>query len=177
LSALIARDELEKLVARRVVFNAPEQMRAGVKERVEARIADNLYEDLARSLKDLGVRNGDEIATESSVRAALAGDGFEVKASSDGREVVRGGAFTPWTWDVTPLRAGDQSLALTVTVTSRPPGGPDEKKDLPVLTKAVMVSPGPGNSAVQLVQDNWPWIAAGLLATALAAWLIRRQRI
>jgi hypothetical protein len=177
LSALLARDELEKLTVGRIVFDPPGQMRAGVKEKIEARLADNLYEDLARSLKDLGMTNGDEIAAESSVRAALAGDGFEVYASSDGREAVRGGAFTPWIWDVTPLRSGDQSLALTVTVTTRIPGGADEKKDLPILTRTVTVSASSFYSTARFVKGNWPWIAAALLATALAGWLIRRQRI
>jgi hypothetical protein len=104
LSALIARDELEKLTAGRIVFDSSGQMRAGVKEKVEARLADNLDEDFARSLKEIGMANGEEIMSASSVRAALVGDGFEVKASSDGREAVRGGAFTPWTWDDSSFR-------------------------------------------------------------------------
>jgi hypothetical protein len=64
-----------------------------------------------------------------------------------------------------------------VTVSSKIPGGTDEKRELPVATKTVAVSAAPGDSAARFAQDNWPWIAAALLATALALWLIRRQRI
>jgi hypothetical protein len=177
LAALIARDELEKLVASRLVFNAPVRMRAGAKERAEARIADNLYEDLSRSLKNLGIADADTIAAESSVRAALAGDGFEIRRLGDAAESASGAVFTPWIWEVTALSPGIQSLALTVTVSSKIPGGTDEKRELPVATKTVAVSAAPGDSAARFAQDNWPWIAAALLATALALWLIRRQRI
>jgi hypothetical protein len=176
LSTLIARDELEKLAAGRVVFDAPEQMRAGVTERVEARLGESLYEDFARRLEDLGITNGDEIVSASSVNAALTGNGFEIKATTD-KETARGGAFTPWSWEVTPLRSGERSLALTVTVTTGIPGGPDEKMDLPVLTKTVTVSASPDTSTGQFIEAIWPWIAAALFATALAAWLIRRQKI
>ncbi|HEX9443920.1 MAG TPA: hypothetical protein VGA73_07360 [Candidatus Binatia bacterium] len=175
LSAMLARDELGKLVASRIVFDASEQMRAGVKEKVEVRLAENLYEDFAKGLKDLGMDQEFEIASGSSVKAALAGEGFDIRPAAEGEEPARSGVFAPWTWHVTPLKSGVQPLLLTVTVAIRVPGGADEKKDLPVITRAVTVSASPGYAASRFLQSGWQWIA-GLLAVLFAGWLIWRQQ-
>lgn len=174
LSAMIARDELEKLVAARVAFDASDQMRVGVREKVEVRVAQNLYEEFAKGLKDLGMDKEFEIASGSSVKADLSGDGFEIAPPEDDDEAVRGGLFAPWIWYVTPLKSGDQPLLLTMTVAIKVPGGADEKKDL-VITKAVNVASSPGYSASRFLRNGWQWIAGGV-ALLLAGWLIWRQQ-
>lgn len=177
LSALIARDELEKLAAKRIAFDAPARMRAGVKEKIEARIDANFYEELAKNLKDLGMADGYEIASGSSIRAALEGDAFEIGAAADGEQALADKVFAPWIWEVTPLRSGSQPLTLTVTVASRIAGGGDEKKELRVATKNIEVQASPVRAMLAFVETNGVWLAAVLLATGLAGWLLRRQRI
>src|SRR5262245_22652167 len=83
LAALLARDELEKLVAGRALLDTPERIRAGGTLRIEARLADNLRDDFIKSLKDLGMANADAIAEASVVKASLSGDGFQVTPLAD----------------------------------------------------------------------------------------------
>src|SRR4051812_988665 len=78
LSLLLARDNLEKLVAGRIVLEAPQKIKAGAQAKVEARLTDDLREEFVKSLKELGINNADAIAAASAVKANLSGDAFEV---------------------------------------------------------------------------------------------------
>jgi len=176
LSALMARDELEKLSKERLVFNAPDQMTAGVHERIEAHIAENLPEDFVARLKALGIIDPDDIRFGSSMKARLAGDGFDIALLGDEEKPVSGEGSTPWVWDVTPVRAGTQTLLLTVTIKVKIPGNGDERKELPVFTKPVTVAPSPLYSTVRFIRARWPWFIGVIFAAALAVWFLRRRR-
>jgi hypothetical protein len=176
LSALIARDELEKLSIQRVLFNAPDQMNAGVHEKVEVRLEDNLSEDFTAKLKELGIVGAEEIGAGSSIKARLTGEGFEIKPLGDDERSVGGQGLIPWMWDVTPVRSGTQPLLLLLTINVKIPSGGDERKDLPIFTKPVSVVTSPAYSAVRFVRARWPWFAGALLTTALIVWLLRRRR-
>jgi len=176
LSALMARDELEKLSQERLVFNAPDQMTAGVHERIEAHIAENLPEDFVARLKALGITDPDDILFGSSMKAHLAGDGFDIALLGDEEKPVSGEGSTPWVWDVTPVRAGVQTLLLTVTIKVKIPGNGDERKELPAFTKPVTVAPSPLYSTVRFIRARWPWFIGVIFAVALAVWFLRRRR-
>jgi hypothetical protein len=176
LSALMARDELEKLSQDRLVFNAPDQMTAGVHERIAAHIAENLPEDFVARLKALGITDSDDIGFGSSMKARLVGDGFDIALLGDEEKPVSGEGSAPWVWDVTPVRAGAQSLLLTVTIKVKIPGNGDEQKELPALTKPVTVAPSPLYSTVRFIRARWPWFVGVFFAAAVVVWFLRRRR-
>ncbi len=175
LSALIARDELEMLAKARLVFNAPEQMSAGLHERVEAHMTDNVAEDLAARLKELGISSADEIIAGTTLQARLAGDGFDINPLSDEEKDLSGEVLTPWVWDVTPVRHGAQSLQLTVTIKVKVPGNGDERKELPVLARPITVATSKLYSTVRFLRARWPWFIGGFFTLAAAAWFFRRR--
>lgn len=175
LSALMARDELEKLSKERLVFNAPEQMTAGVHERVEARVAENLPEDFVARLKALGITGPDDISLGSSMKVRLAGDGFDIALLGEEEKTVSSEGSS-WVWDVTPVRPGAQSLLLTVTIKVKIPGDGDERKELPVLTKPIMVDPSPLYSTVRFIRARWLWFIGGFFVVALSVWFLWRRR-
>jgi len=176
LSALMARDELEKLSQERLVLNAPDQMTAGVHERIEAHVTENLPEDFVARLKALGITDPDDIRFGSSMKARLAGDGFDIALLGDEEKPVSGEGSTPWVWDVRPVRAGVQTLLLTVTIKVKIPGNGDERKELPAFTKPVTVAPSPLYSTVRFIRARWPWFIGGFFTVALAVWFLRRRR-
>jgi hypothetical protein len=176
LSALMARDELEKLSKERLVFNAPDQMTAGIHERIEAHIAESLPEDFVVKLKALGITDPDDIRIGSSMKARLAGDGFDIALLGDEEKPVSGEESTPWVWDVTPVRAGVQTLLLTVTIIVKIPGNGEERKELPAFTKPVTVAPSPLYSTVRFIRARWPWFIGVFFAAALSVWFLRRRR-
>jgi hypothetical protein len=175
LSALIARDELEKLSRDRLVFNAPEQMNAGVHERVEAHVPDNLAEDFAGKLKELGLSASNDIAAGSSMRVRLAGDGFDITPLGDDEKPLNAEG-SAWVWDVMPVRSGAQALLLTVSIKVKIPGGGDERKELTVFTKPTTVVPSSLYSTVRLLRARWSWFLGGFTTLALAVWVVRRRR-
>jgi hypothetical protein len=176
LSALMARDELEKLSQEHLVFNAPDQMTAGVHERIEAHLAENLPEDFVARLKALGITHPEDLRSGSSMKARLAGDGFDIALLGDEEKPASGEGSTPWVWDVTPVRAGAQTLFLTVTIKIKIPGNGDERKELPAFTKPITVAPSPLYSAVRFIRARWPWFIGVTFAAALAVWFLRRRR-
>jgi len=176
LSALIARDELEKLSIKSVVFNASEQMNAGVHEKVEVRIAETLPKDFLGKLKELGIVGADEIAAGSAIKARLVGDAFEIKPLGDEEKTVSNEGLVPWMWDVTPVHAGTQPLLLIMAIKVKIPGGGEERKDLPIFSKPAQVAGSPAYSAVRFVRGSWPWFAGGLFTAAVTVWLFRRWR-
>lgn len=49
------------------------------------------------------------------MKARLTGEGFEIKAASSEEQVLGGGDYTQWDWQVTPQLSGDRELLLHVT--------------------------------------------------------------
>ncbi|HEY1268298.1 MAG TPA: hypothetical protein VGH16_13670 [Candidatus Binatia bacterium] len=176
LAALLARDELEKLVAGRVVLDAPERIRAGGTMRIEARLAENLRDDFVKSLKDLGMANPEAIAEASVIKANLSGDGFQVTAPADDVKGLSADAQS-WSWEVTPVRSGVQPLVLTLTASVKVPGGGEEEKDLPAVTRQVAVEGGSYSPGGFVLAEGWLWLSAiALVLAAISVWVANRRR-
>src|SRR6185369_4777778 len=114
LARMLARDELEKLAAAHVLLDVPDRMMAGSKAKVEVRLADELRGEFIKSLQDLGMTNAEEIASASSFRAQLSGDGFKIETPPSDDEKTIGTGAAAWSWDVAAMRPGVRSLALTL---------------------------------------------------------------
>ncbi|HKA33043.1 MAG TPA: hypothetical protein VKH64_07515 [Candidatus Binatia bacterium] len=175
LAALLARDELEKLVAGRVALDVPEGVRAGGTMRIEARLAENLRDDFIKSLKDLGMANPEAIAEASVVKASLSGEGFQVVPPADDVKALSGDAQS-WSWEVTPTRSGLQPIVLTLTARVKVPGGGEEEKDFPAVTRQVAVEGGSYAGGIVLA-EGWLWVSAiALVLAAVIVWLANRRR-
>lgn len=180
LARMLARDELEKLAAAHVLLDVPDRMTAGSKAKVEVRFADELRGDFIKSLRDLGMANAEEIASASSFRAQLSGDGFEIDPPPSEDEKTIGTGAAAWSWDVAPMRPGVRSLALTLAARVKVPGGGEEERELPPIMRKVTVESGSASAAPLAVPNRWVWIAAAavLLIAAMGGGVIigRRQR-
>jgi hypothetical protein len=159
-----------------VAFNAPEQMSAGVHEKVEVRMAETLPDDFLVKLKELGIRDADQIVAGSSIKARLVGDTFEIQPSGEEDKNVSGEGLTSWIWDVTPVRAGTQPLLLLMTINVKVPGGGNETKELPVFTKPAQVVRSPAFATIRFLRSRWPWFAMGFISTGVAVWWLRKLR-
>jgi hypothetical protein len=177
LARMLARDELEKLAAAHVLLDVPDRMTAGSKAKVEVRLADELRDEFIKSLQDLGMANAEEIASASSFRAQLSGDGFKIGTPPSDDEKTIGTGAAVWSWDVAPMRPGVRSLALTLAARVKVPGGGEEEREMPPIMRKVTVESGPASGALQ---NRWLWIAAAvlLLIAAMGGGIMigRRQR-
>jgi len=175
LSEFIA-DQLKKLTSGRILFNPPEEMRAGVKERIEARIAKGFSEDLSKGLRGAGVPRIDTIKVGAFMKVRLLGDNFDIDSLSHGEQFVAEDKFTEWNWDVTPLKSGRQELSLVATVRIKLAEWGEEKRDYPVFSQQIKVKINPIYSVKTFTLNNWQWVISTILGSGLIGWIYKRVK-
>jgi hypothetical protein len=177
LARMLARDELEKLAAAHVQFDVPDRVFTGTKSKVQVQLSDELRGEFVKSLQDLGMSNAEEIAAASSFRAQLSGDAFKIEAPADQEHSIGTGSAA-WSWEVTPVKAGVQSLAVILAPRVKVPGGGDEEREMPPIMRKITVERGSPSGAA--LPHRGLWIAGGvlLLVAALGGGIMigRRQR-
>jgi|GEM_PF-3236824 len=169
--AEIIREELERLPVGRLMFNPPESMRVGVRERVEVRISQDVAQDLTVNLKGQGLPQLEEIRVATFMKVQLSAEDFEITPLNEAEQFVAADTFTEWAWDVLPQKAGLKSLRLLVTVRLKLDGS-EEKRDYPVLDRTVTVAVNRLYTTKMFVKEHWKWIA-GSMILPVVAWIVK----
>jgi len=172
----IVEDELKKLSPGRILFNPAQEMKVGVTERVEVRIAKTITEDLTVGLRGRGIPQIEEIRVGTFMKVHLTGDNFECRALSHEEQIVAGEGFTQWDWDVTPLKSGIQSLLLTVTVRIKIPNYGEERKDYPVFERWIKVKVNRIYSIKKFIMSYWQWILGTIIGSGVIARIVTKCR-
>jgi len=160
----IIEEELKKLSPGRILFNSPEVMKVGITERIEVRITQNITEDLTKGLKGRGVPVVEEIKVNTFMKVRLTGDNFDIQPRCHEKQIVRPEGYTQWSWDVKPLKHGNQVLHLSVTRRIKIPGDGEEKWDYPVMDRDIYVKVNPTYTIMRFIESYWQWM---LVAIAL----------
>lgn len=168
-------NELKKLTLGRILFNVPQEMKVGTKERVEVRIAKNFTENLSTGLRGHGIPQIEEIKVNTLMGVRLNGDNFDIKALSHEEQIVAGDGFTQWDWNVTPLKSGIQSLLLTVTLRIKIPNYGEERKDYPVFERRIKVKVNPPYAIKKFIESYWQWIVTVILIPMIG-WFVNKWR-
>ena len=171
----IVEDEIKKLTPGRILFNPPEEMKVGVKEKVEVRITKTLTEDLSKGLKGSGKPQIEQIRVGTFMKVRLMGDNFDIKPLSNEEQIVAGEGFTQWEWDVVPLKSGIQYLILGVTVRLKLPNGAEEKKDYPVFDRRIEVKVNLPYTINKFIKSYWQWIITAVLLPIIG-WFANKWR-
>lgn len=178
--ARIVKEELEKLHLGQVVFNSPEEMRVGIRERIEVRISQQEFiEGLTEGLKGRGTPIIEQISVGTFMKVRLTGDDFDIKALSHPEQVIMPGEFTQWDWDVVPLKSGSHVLHLCITTRILIPGYGEEKRDYPVMEKDINVEVNLQYSIIHFIKSYWQWIVSTVMvpiAGGIIAAMARRRR-
>jgi Caspase domain len=159
-----------------LVFNPPEEMRQGHKDRVEVGIARSasLRESLLDRLHGRGQPQFEEIETSSLMSVELKGDAFQITSYSVLEQIVE--PLARWEFDVMPIRAGLQTLTLCVCLRVALPrvaelGG--AQLSVPVLERDIRIRINVPYGTRRFLVGNWQWLvgtAVGL-GGCLAAWI------
>lgn len=175
--AEIASAALAELEQGQILYNPPEEMQRGERERVEVRISLDAAQDLAQDLQGRGEPVQEEIPVARFMTVRLTGAAFEIVPLSSPEQVVARDAYTQWSWDVTPLESGEQRLSLTVTARVKIPGFGDEARDIDIIEREILVRVTPAQAALDFVGDNLEWLGPAVLAAlaALGGWAWRRR--
>jgi hypothetical protein len=174
--AEMVENELDELTPGNILFNPSEEMKVGVTERVEARIAKSDTAEFTLTLKGRGEPQIERISVGTCMAVRLTGAKFDIESLSHEEQLVADDRFTQWEWDVTPLKRGVHSLFLGVTVRIKIPDYGEEKKDFPVLEKKIKVTVNPIYSTHEFMGDHWEWIIGALMGSGAIGWGIKRFR-
>jgi len=177
--AALVQAEFERMSRGSILYNPPEQMRLGQTERVEVRITRGDAARLAEGLEGRGEPTVEQLPVASFMSVRLLGAGFEITPLGSEEQVIVGDTYTQWAWDVTPQDAGEQSLDLIVTARVKLPGYSDERKDLEVIRRRIVVRVDPGYALASFVGSNSDWLFPSVLiplVAAAGAWFWRRIR-
>lgn len=168
--AELLRREFARLTLGRILYNPPEQMSVGQRERVEVRISPSLTTTLTEDLKGSGAPRVEQLQVSSFMKVRLLGEGFAITPLSSEEQAVVGEGYTQWAWDVTPQRAGDLTLVLIVTARVKMQGYPDEQKDLQMPKRHIKVRVNPAHVVSSFIGDNRDWLIPSVVIP-LALWV------
>jgi CRP-like cAMP-binding protein len=154
-----------------ILWNPPDRMRVGHRERVEVRVADAemALEALGDGLRGRGVPQLDKLEVAPLMRVALTADpaDFFIQALSTQDQLVRLAVVARWDFDVLPLRGGLQRLRLLASMRVKVEGK-DEIVDLPSYEAEVRVIVAPMRAVGQFCARNWQWIAGTVIVPLFA---------
>ena len=141
-------------------------------ERVEVRLGDvSVVEHQLRiGLKGRGLPQTDELQIGRLMRVVLIGDqsDFSIRPLSTNDQYIRDLEVSRWDFDVTPLRSGQRTLRILVSIRLKVEDK-DEIIDLPSYEREVRIAVAPLHSAGKFIGQNWQW-TAGTIAIPLAIW-------
>jgi hypothetical protein len=159
-----------------LVFNPPDEMKHGRKERVEVGIARSaaLREALTAGLHGHGEPQFEEIDTSSFMGVELIGDSFEITPLRLPEQIVE--PLARWEFDVLPKQAGLQDLILSVylrVVLAKRTEINGQGLTVRVLERKIRIRVSVRYSTRRFLVSNWQWLiatAAGLGA-GITAWV------
>ena len=163
----IIRDELAKLPLGQILFNPPQEMKVGKAERIEVRITQDLYAELKKGLKGRGHAEINIAKVGGFMKANLTGEHFIINKLNEEEQLVTGDEYTQWAWDVLPLKSGNRTIHLQISVKIILPTTVG-RKDHPVIDNEVFVSVNPVFTTSQFVSRNWKWMVTALILPFLA---------
>jgi hypothetical protein len=141
-----------------MLINAPHAMRVGVAEPFVLRIASaGQSAGMAENLPASGQSTTSVFHVTPKIHATLAGSGFTIQSTSPEMQVIGGGTFTEWSWQVTPTESGDQELVVSIEVVL--------KEGVKAIPKRwpVHVSGNAHRSTSLFFAKNWQWLSSTLL--------------
>ena len=172
-----------KLAAGRVIFDAPREMKVGVSYVVEADVPYSFVKDLSESIDGMSVGGGGNLRMGENIGVRLKGRGFEIKPGgetngtdeyghSDFHRSIMKGSAEQWTWTVSPVRSGFQSLRLSIEVLVEDSRYNEMIGDYPVFQKVVSVKP----NFLHKITDSYA-VMAGFIIIVIAAvgWILVKK--
>lgn len=149
-------EELKKLQEGQLFSNIPKKMQVGITERIEVLISTHDFETYEGMLKGIGIPQIDQITIGPFMSVKLTGDpsDFDITELSKEAQFVADDQPTRWEWDVLPLKSGQRTLRLHVTIRIKISSS-DEYRDLPVFYKEVEVDTNLPYTVNQFFIKNW----------------------
>ena len=168
----------------KIVFNPPDRMTVGKRDLVEAVITTTNLEQVIASLKGKGKPQVEPLLVASRMRVELIGSDFTIVNRGSQEQWVDESEPTPWSWDVTPRKAGEKLvLTLKVTRVMQVTGDGLVRRDLPSLELPIIVTADYWYSTGRWVSDNKSLVVPAVVSltiSLLVPWLggcLKKRRL
>ena len=169
------------------LFNPPERMRQGETKMVEVRVVPVTEEEIEQDEQLQATLTADfegehevliiPLRVSTVMQAELSGEAFTIVPLMAKEQIQSpDGEALRWIWEVTPEKAGEQRLTLTLSVVVNAEGMGD-KNHVTTEVRQVQISGNPIYAASQFMTGNLEWIVTGLLLPAVGwGWNKWRKR-
>ncbi|HEX7140728.1 MAG TPA: tetratricopeptide repeat protein [Vicinamibacterales bacterium] len=166
------KKRFEDLSPGTVVFNAPDQMKVSNTETVVVRIAPKGEASGITSGLSGGTSTAPQEHITPTMAAKLDGIGFDIAPLTPETQLVAGGGFAEWRWDVTPSESGDHDLNLSIIAKL------DQfERVVGTQTHHVHVATDPMGAFKDFFEKNWQWLASAIIIPLIALlWRSRAKR-
>ncbi len=156
-----------------LAFNPPPEMFQGRTERIEVGVARSpeLRDALTAGFRGRGLPEVVQVGTSPAMGVELRGSSFEITGYSPLEQLVA--PLARWEFDVTPVRAGNQTLTLCVSLRINSPFAGGGQIAVPVLERKIRIRVDVSYGTRRFVMSNWQWLIATALGLggAVAAWV------
>jgi hypothetical protein len=156
-----------------LAFNPPPEMLQGRTERIEVGVARSpeLRHALTAGFRGRGLPEVVQVGTSPVMGVELRGSSFEITGYSPLEQLVA--PLARWEFDVTPVRAGNQTLTLCVSLRINSPFAGGGQIAVPVLERKIRIRVDVSYGTRRFVMSNWQWLIATALGLggAVAAWV------
>lgn len=165
-----------------VLYNPPLTMLVDDAERIEVRIAPADYTGNIRTgLIGRGIPQVEKIEISAVMRVRLRGGAFKVDPPSGEAQAILPGRMAQWSFDVTPLKAGKQTLELEVSYlvkagdNSYPSTLPPFRREIEVDVTTWRAIVGTLREHRQLAVSTAIGVTLGLTGFFLKLWYMERR--
>jgi hypothetical protein len=162
-----------------LAFEPKREMDQGQAETVSVRISPNKSAEIGKGFKH-GPPVLQEIRVGPLMKAKLHGasDDFAVSLIGEEKKIITA-PYTEWTWEVTPLTAGDKTLMVSVYAELMLPNGDKEPYEAFTGSAAIRVHIKPTYVIGRFVKENWQWLLGSPIVLGLIGWLwvqVRKEK-
>jgi hypothetical protein len=153
-----------ELVAGKIAFKIPRDMKVEVSETIEIRITQNATdEELSVSIPGRGetqIRNikvGPVMAVYLKPHDEKA---FDIRLTNRVKDVQRleGKKYIYWSYSVIPLKSGPQRLSIIAVAVATTEGQNEQEEEFEVFNEEIQVQVNP----INFLKENWQFFAGGI---------------
>ena len=159
-----------------LAFEPKRIMDQGQAEKVSIRISPNKSAEIAKGFKN-GPPALQEIRVGPLMKATLdsSPDDFTIRRIGEEKKIIKA-PYTEWTWEVTPLTAGDKTMVVSIYAELMLPNGDHEPYEAFTGSALIHVHTKPSYVIGKFVRENWQWLLGSPILLGLVGWLWARVR-
>jgi hypothetical protein len=178
--AYISTEEtaLDKLVTGKMAYSIPDEMKVEKQYKATLTVTEAISDSiLFMNLDSTGyIKN--EIKVSSKVSAYLIdptkGKNFTITTYNSVEQFVGIKSNTTWTWNIIPVKKGNNELILRVTVKVLSDMG-EVPKDVPVFEKSIKVKTDPAVVVKKFFIAYWQW-TFGTILIPFVIWFFKSKK-